>query len=110
MTYNWFKLFSLPEFMATGLVSRKLFVILDGYGQREILITRGNVVSILYLDTFLPVSFLDRNPYVRAGDAGTYAVYKDADDYVWLGIGIPHESSLSTWPFRFLSQKSRRYS
>lgn len=88
MNFNWYNLFSLSEFLETDLVSRKLTVILDGFGQKDILITRGNVVSIQYEDTFLPISFHDENPYVREGDAASYAVYKDSNDRVWLGIEV----------------------
>jgi len=82
MTFDWYRLFSLPDFLATGLVSRTLAVSLEGIGEKSILITRGNAVGITYEDEFLPIGSIGKNPYVRS----SYAVYKDAEDFVWLGI------------------------
>lgn len=87
MNYNWYNLFNYTEFQDTGLVSRTLSVNLEGIGDVEILITRGNTVAIQYEDAFLPVEFVDRNPYVQ----GTYAVYLDGDNNVWLGIEIEED-------------------
>lgn len=88
MTVNdfvWYRLFNLPEFIATGLVSRTLTLFLEGGpGEKNILITKGNAVSITYEDTFLPVEFAGQNPFITA----PYAVYKDGNDDVWLGIEI----------------------
>lgn len=85
MIFDWYNLFSLPEFLATGLVSQKVTVFLEGVGLSEILITRGNLVSIQYDDAFLPIEFEGDNPYVR----DSYAVYKDANQDIWLGIEVP---------------------
>lgn len=91
MTFNWYLLFNLTEFMQTGLVSRTLTVFLDGIGQKDILITRGNVISILYDDQFLPIQFADKNPYVRESEtegSPATAVYKDEDENVYVGIEV----------------------
>jgi hypothetical protein len=85
MTYDWFNIFNLTEFLATGLVSRTVTVILGNYGEKEILITKGNVTSISYDGTLLPLQFAGRNPYAFGG----YAVYQDTNNDVWLGIEIP---------------------
>jgi len=84
MTYNWYKIFSLTEFAATDLVTRNLTVDLIGVGSVEILISVGNLTSILFDGHFLPINFLSNNPFVR----GEYAVYLDANNFVWLGIEI----------------------
>lgn len=55
-------------------------------GQKDILITRSNEVSIVYEDVFLPVVFRGQNPYSFAGTDKTYAVYLDDNNDVWLGI------------------------
>lgn len=88
MNFDWYKIFNLTEFEATGLVSRTVTVFMEGIGTQEILITKGNLVSMMYADTLLPVEFLDKNPYSRAGDDHTYAVFKDEAADVWLGIGV----------------------
>jgi len=66
------------------LVSRTLEVILENIGEAEILVTRGNETAITYEGIFLPVNFKGENPYVRDG----YAVYKDENENVWLGVEI----------------------
>lgn len=86
MNYQWFLIFNLTEFLATGLVSRTVQAVLEGIGQKDILITKGNEVSIVYEDVFLPIGFTGDNPYSREGEAKTYAVYKDTSENVWLGI------------------------
>jgi len=87
-TYTWYKIFNLTEFLATELVSRVYKLLLNGIGEKDILVTRGNEVSIVYEDTFLPIGFAGDNPYVRAGDDDTYAIYKDSNEDVWLGVLI----------------------
>lgn len=86
MIFNWFKVFNLTEFLATGLVSKTYLLILEGVGQKDVLVTYGNEISIVYEDVLLPVQFQGDNPFTRIGDNGTYAVYKDAAEDVWLGI------------------------
>ena len=85
MIYNWYRLFNLPEFLATNLCSRTLSLFLQGGpGHKDILITRGNEVSILYEDTFLPIEFAGKNPFAIS----PYAVFKDENDDIWLGIEV----------------------
>ncbi len=82
MAANWYNIFNKTDFIAESLVSRTLNVMLTGIGQVTIEVFRGAYVSVLYDDVFLPVQFLDVNPYERDG----YAVYEDAAGDVWLGI------------------------
>lgn len=82
MIFDWYKLFLLSDFIATGLVSRTLEVNFEGIGRKQVLITKGNEVSITYENVLLPVEFLDNNPYEQNG----YAVYKDEEGYIWLGV------------------------
>lgn len=88
MTFDWYQIFNLNEFLATGLVSRTYTFVLEGRGQKDVLVTQGNETSIVYEDVLLPVLFNDDNPFVREGDDGTYAVYKDSNDNVWLGFEV----------------------
>lgn len=84
MIFKWYKIFNLTDFEATGLVSRTVTLFLQDVGLKDILITKGNFVSMLYEDTFLPINFLDKNPYSTNG----YGIYLDADQDVWLGIEV----------------------
>ncbi len=94
MTFNWFLIFNLTEFLATNLVSRTITTTLEGLGEKEILIVRGNLVSLVYDNCILPVGFNDDNPFVIDDADSTeelsYAVYKDAaTQNVYLGIEVP---------------------
>jgi hypothetical protein len=82
MTYTWYKLFTLTDFLASELVSRTLRVNLETEGQKDILITRGNEIGVVYENTLLIVGMNGKNPYSRDG----LAVYLDADQNVWLGV------------------------
>lgn len=84
MTFNWFNVFDKQEFLDTGLVSKTLSVVIEGVGERDILITKGNELSILFDGVFLPIGFTDKNPFVREG----YAVWEDENGIVWLGIEV----------------------
>ena len=86
MTFNWFKLFNLDEFIALDLVSKVYQVVLEGIGQKDILVVHGNETSIVYEDVFLSVMFQGDNPFTREGTEKTYAVYKDENGDVHLGI------------------------
>lgn len=85
MNYAWYNIFNKDEFDATGLVSRTLNVQLEGRGLEKILVTRGNTVAVTHGGTFLPIDFLDHNPYERDGKA----IYLDDDSEVWLGFEVP---------------------
>jgi hypothetical protein len=81
--YDWYKIFNLPDFVATGLVQRSFVMNLEGRGIQTFVVSQGNEVSIYYDDAFLPVNFLGRNLFVQ----GLYAVYKDPDtNNVWFGF------------------------
>lgn len=79
---DWYNVFSKPEFEALGLVSNTYEVFLEGLGNKDILVTKGNTIAVQFEDEFLPLEFADRNPYQR----GDYAVYVDEDENVWVGI------------------------
>ena len=82
MIYDWYKIFNLATFEALGLVSQNITVELEGIGQKEILITKGNAVSIIYEGVFLTLSFSSNNPF----EFEDHAVYVDESSDVWLGI------------------------
>lgn len=82
MTWQWYKLFQLDQFLATGLASRTIIAVLEGRGRATITINRGCLVSITYLDTYLPVKLLGMNPYIDEGRAS----FIDSENNVWLGI------------------------
>jgi hypothetical protein len=90
MIRDWFNIFNLTEFEATGLVSRTYTWVFPGVGQQDVLVTKGNLVGITYDGVYLAVNLNDRNPYARDG----YAVFIDDNtNDVWLGIDQPEEES-----------------
>lgn len=86
MNAVWYYIFTTTDFPA-DIISRTYTLILDGIGQREILVTRGNLWGITYDDVFLPVELNSKNAFEFEG----HAVYIDDDDQVWLGIEVPDE-------------------
>lgn len=84
MIYDWYKLFNLDEFNATGLTSQTKTVILEGRGQKEVSIFKGIGVSIMYDDVFLTMDLNDKNPFTFENKA----VYVDGNNDIWLGIEL----------------------
>lgn len=82
--FNWFRLFNLDEFLATGLVSKEIDVVLGTFGLKTILITQGVTTSITYDDTLLSIGMNDRNPFRY----DQVAVFLDLNRDVWLGIYV----------------------
>lgn len=85
MIYNWFKIFNKTEFDALDLVSKTYTLILEGIGQKDILVTKGVGYGITYEGVFLSLNMNDLNPFEFDG----HAIYIDADENVYLGIEVP---------------------
>lgn len=81
-SYDWYNIFNYTEFDESGLTSQKITVNLEDRGEKEIIITKGNHVGVLFDDVFLPIELNDRNPFVFE----SRAVYIDADNEVWVGV------------------------
>ncbi len=86
MIYDWYFVFNLDEFIATGLVSKSVQLKFPSTGLETILITQGNLVSILFRDVFLSLDLNDKNPFEFDGFA--VATNDDGD----ICIGIPSEN------------------
>lgn len=84
MIYNWYKIFNLTEFMATGLVSRTYQYYLEDIALKDILVTRGNLVSITVDGVLLSIDLLGHNPFEFEG----VAVYKDANNDIYYGVQV----------------------
>ncbi len=80
--WNWFKIFNLDEFLATELVSRTYTLNLVGIGEKDILVTQGNEVGMVYEGVFLVLNFADANPFVFEA----LGIYKDSNNDVFLGV------------------------
>jgi hypothetical protein len=88
MIFDWYLIFNLTEFLALNLVSRTISVQIEGIGEKDVLITRGNEVSLVFQDVILPVGFHEQNLFTQEGSEKTYGVFKDDDENVYLGIEV----------------------
>lgn len=84
MIFDWYKVFNADEFVALGLTSREMIVLLESIGRSSILISRGNTLSMVFKDVYLPVGNAAATPYVDGG----FASYVDLDKNVWLGVEV----------------------
>lgn len=84
MEYDWYNIINYDDFIALGLPSKTVDVILEGIGQAEILVTLGDSVSLTYDDVFLTAKLNGNNPFAFDG----YAIYHDDNDDIWLGIEV----------------------
>ena len=82
MNYEWFKIFNKTEFEALNLISKEYTYNFEGIGNKTILVTKGNVLSVLFDDIFMSVNLNDNNPF----EMDDRAVYLDANNDVWVGI------------------------
>jgi hypothetical protein len=83
MNYDWYEIFNLGEFNALGLVSKTYTKVLEGLGEKDILVVKANKVSMIYDDVMLSLE-MNGNPFEFEG----YAVYIDEDENVYLGIEV----------------------
>ncbi len=83
--FNFYKIINKAEFEATGLKSREVTVILEGLGQKTVLVAHQMLFSLIYDGVILPVDLEGAsNPF----EFGGYAAYLDSADDVWLGVPI----------------------
>lgn len=84
MSYEWYPIFNYNDFLDTDLVSRKYTLTLEDIGEKDILVTRGNLLSILYEGVFLSINLNDRSPFYFEG----YGVFAASDGQVYLGVEV----------------------
>ncbi len=80
--FDWYRLFNKTDFEATGLTSYSITLDLEGVGLREVMIVKGNTISLIIDELMLAVNLNGRNPFRY----GTRAVWLDDNDDVWLGV------------------------
>lgn len=82
IVYDWYGIYNLDEFEALELPSLDVELYLEDIGLKSILISKGNLVSILYNGILLSVELNEKNPF----EFEDHAVYLDEDNNIWLGI------------------------
>lgn len=84
MEYTWFKIFNRTEFDALELVSKTYTLNLDGIGEKDILVTKGEGHGITYEGVFLSLNLNDENPL----EFDSHAIYIDSANDVYLGVPV----------------------
>lgn len=85
MTFTWFQIFNLDEFEALNLVSKVYTLELEGLGEKDFLVTKGNMVSVAYEGVMLSLGLNAENPFAFEG----LAIYQDEEtNDVYVGIEI----------------------
>lgn len=82
--YLWFKIFNKTEFDALGIPSKTYTLNLDTIGEKDVLVTKGNLYGITYEGVFVALNMNEKNP----SEFDDFAIYEDADDNVYLGTPI----------------------
>ncbi len=82
MTYDWYRLMDLNDFILSDLPSISRDFIFPVIGKKTILFTSGNLYSLLYEGVFLPLALNDKMPF----EFEDYACFCDVENFVWLGI------------------------
>jgi hypothetical protein len=86
MNFYWFNIFNKTDFDALNLISKDLTLNLESIGPETFIITKGFETSVVFRDVILPIQFFGKNPTIREGELANYAVYKDTNEDVWVGI------------------------
>lgn len=82
MIYDWYRILNVADFEADGVPSRELVLELTALGQKTVVVTKGNFISILYNDIFLTVDLNGQNPF----EFEDHAAYVDGSGDLFLGI------------------------
>jgi hypothetical protein len=82
MNYNWYNVINKTDFEALGLPSKEVTVNLVGIGEKTILVTKGELVSLTYEGVLLSANLNNKNPFAFEG----YAIYLDLNNNIWLGV------------------------
>lgn len=80
--YFVYRIFNTFDFEATGLVSRTYTLELEDIGERDILVTNGTMLSIVYEDILLTINLNEKNPF----EFDSHMVYVTETGDVYLGI------------------------
>lgn len=79
--YYFYQIFNYQSFLDTDLVSRTYSLVFSDLGPKEVLVTRGNLVSITYDGILLSLNLNDESPFYFE----EHAIYLHTDGFVYLG-------------------------
>jgi hypothetical protein len=83
-SFDWYLIVNKTEFELDELPSREVTVVLEGVGQKTVMVTKGILISLVYDGVMLSPGLNDENPF----GFGTYAAYIDDAGDVYLGIPV----------------------
>ncbi len=81
-SYKWYYVMNTSDLRTSDLGSRTYTLVLDGIGQKDILVTLGSLLGITYDGIFLTVNLNEKNPF----KFDSHAIYIDELNQVWLGF------------------------
>lgn len=84
MAFNAYFIVNKNDFQALGLCSKVYTKVLGDLGQKDILVTEGNLISLTYEGVILSIDSNDENPFKFDG----FAALLDENDDIYLGIEI----------------------
>lgn len=84
MSYTWFKIFNKDEFEALDIPSKQYEMELQDKGLKTILVTKGNLISVLIDDVLLSLNLNDKNPFEFEG----MALYLKSNGDVFVGYEV----------------------
>jgi hypothetical protein len=82
LSYSAYFIFNKDDFEALELGSKTYTVNLPDLGEKDILVTNGNLLAITFEGVFLALRVNSKNPFFKDG----YAVFMDESNDVYLGI------------------------
>jgi hypothetical protein len=85
--FIWYQIVNYNDFVDLDLPSQEFEAIFTNIGLKDVLITKGNLVSMLYEGVFLSCELNDQNPFEFDG----HAIWRDENDDLWLGIAKEEE-------------------
>lgn len=85
MSYSAYLIFNKTEFEALQLGSKTYTVNLPNLGQKDVLVTSGNLLSLTFEGVMLSINLNSKNPFFKDG----YAAFLDESNDVYLGIEDP---------------------
>lgn len=84
MIYTWFRIFNKDEFEALDIPSKQYEMELQDRGLKTILVTKGNLISVLIDDVLLSLNLNDKNPFEFEG----MALYLKGNGDVFVGYEV----------------------
>lgn len=85
MSYSAYLICNKAEFEALELISKTYTVNLPELGQKDVLVTNGNLLALTFEGVFLGINLNSKNPFFKDG----YAAFLDESNDVYLGIEDP---------------------